>query len=87
METAIEVEERILPGKDIPYPKGTTKPREDIGETQATCPFCFSVIRSDWRARHRYENGPDACEHFSRITGGCGVSAAFYFYNPPQGRY
>lgn len=73
---------RILPGKDIPpklNKKGERLNYDEIGIMQATCPFCFTVARQDAQEK--------ACEHFYRVTGGCGVAAAFEFFNPSEGRY
>lgn len=84
---AQEVEERILPGKSL---KITPEQRaageyDAIGQMIATCPFCFAKVRTDYYKS--YYKGQEPCEHFYRVTGGCGVEAAFYFYNPSKGRY
>lgn len=81
----MQTEERILPGKAVPaiFKKGKRVNYDDVGISQATCPFCFHIVRSD----EEYVDDAVKCEHFHRITGGCGVAAAFYFYNPSMGRH
>lgn len=71
----MEQREMILPGHKI---SGNL---EDIGIVGNNCPYCFEFVRSDEYPPH------PKCPHLNQIAGGCGVSAAFYFYDPPKEVY
>ena len=74
-------EERILPGRDIKIDHSIEGWQDQIGIREVICPFCWEKVRSDEDIEGRPKT---KCKHFYRITGGCGVSAAFFFYEPPR---